>query len=80
MDETHTAFVEKVKSLAAKRGLSVNYLADFAGISRGHMSRILRGRHSPNLRTMCAIAQALDVQVAQLVSADYDESSGNHRD
>lgn len=44
-------------------------LADKAGISKQHLSRIERGDSSPTLRTLLACAQVLEVHPANLFDA-----------
>jgi transcriptional regulator with XRE-family HTH domain len=63
----HSVFSDNIRALAKKRGLSINHLADFAGISRGYLSTILRGQKSPTLRTVEKIAEALEVEVGELL-------------
>ena len=46
---------------------SVNQLADFAGMGRGHMSEIVRAKKSPTVRTLAKIAAALEVSVRDLL-------------
>ena len=65
--DSHPIVTSRILELAKKKGYSVNRLADFAGISRGHLSNILRGRMSPTLRTLDRIALALEVQVRDLL-------------
>ncbi len=59
--------VAQVRRIAKGKGLSVNKLADFAGISRGYLSRLLRAEQSPTLDTLEKLADALDVEVKELV-------------
>lgn len=61
-------FVRTTKRLMKEQGRSVNMTADFAGISRGHLSLLLRGETVPNLITLARIANALDVEVYELLS------------
>lgn len=58
--------LERIRELSRARGYSINLLADFAGVSRGHMSRILRGEKSPTLKTLGRIAEGLDVPLRDL--------------
>jgi len=64
--DIHTTVINQIRHLAKKKGYSINLLADFAGISRGYLSTILRGKKSPTLRTIEKIAMALDVEFADL--------------
>ena len=65
--DSHPIFIRRVLELAKKKGYSVNRLADFSGISRGHLSNVLRGQMSPTLRTLDRIADALDVKAKDLL-------------
>lgn len=63
---TQKVVTRSILKLAKKRKWSINLLADFAGISRGYLSILLRGQKSPTLRTLEKIAAALEVEVAEL--------------
>lgn len=56
-----------VRSLAAAQGLSLNRLADLAGISRSAFYRVLAAEASPTSDTICYIAAALNVDPHQLL-------------
>lgn len=56
----------RIKFYAEKRGYSINHLADFAGVSRGYMSEVLRGKYSPTVRLLARIAEALEVEIVEL--------------
>lgn len=62
----HRQVGRRIAKLALERCLSMNHLADFAGLSRSYVSAILRGRKSPTLRTLEKLADALDVDVRDL--------------
>jgi transcriptional regulator with XRE-family HTH domain len=66
MADAHDALITNVLALAGQRGLSINRLADSAGISRGALSHILRKEKSPRLETVERLAGALEVPVAAL--------------
>jgi len=66
MDSRPTV-IKNIRRLAAERRLSMNRLADFAGVDRGNLSRIMSGKQSPTLRTLDSLAVALDVETAELV-------------
>ncbi len=57
---------QRIKELAKRRGLSLNFVADFSGISRGYLSRILSGERNPTLKVIEQIATALKVRVRDL--------------
>jgi transcriptional regulator with XRE-family HTH domain len=52
---------DRIRLLAKQRGYSINRLAEFAGISGGYLSTVLRGQKSPTLRTIEKIADALEI-------------------
>jgi len=58
--------VVRIRHLADKKGLSMNFLADFSGISRGYLSRIMNRKASPTVRTLKKIAEGLEVEVVEL--------------
>ena len=62
----HDTLIHNIKKLASSKGLSVNRLADFAGLSRGYMSTLLRGQNSPTVATLEKIADVLEVEVRDL--------------
>lgn len=55
------------------RRLSVNRLADAAGIDRGYLSRVLRGKSSPTVRTLGKLAEALEVKTLDLFRPDLPD-------
>lgn len=65
-------FVKRVLAASAERDLSINRLADFAGVSRGYLSELLRGKKTPTLTTVERIAEALEVSACDLLCARED--------
>jgi transcriptional regulator with XRE-family HTH domain len=57
-----------VRELRLARGLSQEDLAFEAGIDRTYQSQIERAIGNPSLRVLCAIAQALNVDLLDLLS------------
>ncbi len=53
--------------MATAKKLSVNQLADFSGLSRGFVSRLLRAEQSPTLDTLAKLAEALDAEPSDFV-------------
>lgn len=70
--KTHPVLVRQIRKHAKLKKWSMNRLADFAGISRGNLSQILGGTVNPTLNTLEAIAEALEVELADLLSSDLD--------
>ena len=48
------------------KGLTIEALAFKAGVSAGHLGRIERGHGNPRWDTLCAVASALDMPLADL--------------
>lgn len=59
---------QRLRQLAKEKKLSVNRFADFAGVGRGYLSRLLRAEQSPTLDTLEKLAAVLDVEVRDLVA------------
>jgi transcriptional regulator with XRE-family HTH domain len=69
VDRRHRELAQRINALRVRQRLSQNYLADFAGVSRAQMSRILSGQQSPTYKTILKIAEALNVSVSALTDA-----------
>lgn len=65
-------FAARVREEALERGLSVNMLADFAGLARGFVSQLLRGEKGASLDTVEKIAAALDLEPWQLLVPRFE--------
>ena len=63
MDEERK-IVSKIRELANAKGMSQNHLADFTGLSRAHLSRIMNLKQSPSIKTLKRIAETLEVSLA----------------
>ncbi len=59
--------MERLKELRTVRAFSQQELADAAGVGRNTISRIERGETGAHGRTLRRLAQALRVDVAELV-------------
>ena len=57
----------RLARLRVGRGLTQTALAARAGIPRPYVNALEAGRHEPTVRTLAALAQALDVELAALV-------------
>lgn len=56
-----------------QRGLTLEGLAERTGLTKSYLSKIERSRSTPSIATTIKVAQALDVDVAQLFSDRGDE-------
>ena len=57
----------RLAQLRISRGLTQTTLAARAGIPRPYVNALEAGRHEPTVRTLTALARALDVELAALV-------------
>lgn len=58
---------QKIESMAKRRGLNREQLAEQAGLTYAGLWGVLTGRHRPKLDTAARIATALGVPVTRLV-------------
>jgi len=63
-------FGRRVRELRLARGLSQEELAFRAGVHRTYLGSIERGERNPALKNIAAIADALDVSLAELFRFD----------
>lgn len=57
----------RIKELRRNRGLTVQELAYRCDMERSNLSRIESGRSNFTLRTLCAICNALEVPLGELL-------------
>ncbi|MBA3911817.1 MAG: XRE family transcriptional regulator [Rhodobacter sp.] len=62
------AVAGRIAELRRARGFSFDALAQRAGVSKGTLVQIEQQRANPSISTLCRLAVALDVSVADLVS------------
>jgi transcriptional regulator with XRE-family HTH domain len=68
MRQFSDSFSEVIKEVRERKKLSRNALAKKAGLHQTYIGLLERGQRSPNLDTAKAIAKALDMPLAALVS------------
>lgn len=68
---TSTHWHRKVAALLERRGMTQTQLAARIGLGQSAVSMLLAGKRNPRMDTLKAIAAALDVPVAELVSEDH---------
>jgi transcriptional regulator with XRE-family HTH domain len=61
--DTATRFRQRLKQLILARYPSLDRFYLESGISKGHLSEILRGVSSPSVATLIKLAEALEVEV-----------------
>ena len=69
----------QIKALRERRSWSQEELAEAAGLSRDAISRIERGDREPKLATLEAIANAVGLELAQLLASDKKPSRSFRR-
>jgi DNA-binding phage protein len=74
VDAAHALLAERIRSLAAAKGIAVSHVADRAGVGRAHFYAVLAGRASPSLTWIVKIADVLEVEVAVLLTPPRDDS------
>lgn len=57
----------RIKSILKGKKMTLNCLSEKTGISASNLSNYCSGNISPTLNTLCKIAAALDVDVADLL-------------
>lgn len=67
MDELHERVIEHIRQLAEARGIALSHLPDRAAVARSHFWDVMAGRKSPTLHWLERIAQALEVDVGDLL-------------
>jgi DNA-binding Xre family transcriptional regulator len=66
-EEIRALVAENIRRLADERGISLNHLADFAGIARAAFYRCLNGEESMTLDRLAKIAEALEAHPQELL-------------
>lgn len=74
MEDVHDTLVRQIRKMARSQRLSMNRLADMAGMGRGGLSGIMNKTQSPTLNTLKKLAEALGVPVSQLLTSDEAQS------
>ena len=65
--KSQSVLAERVKALRTGLGISQEAMALEAGIDRTYASQIERGISNPSLRVICAVAEVLRVEPAELL-------------
>jgi len=58
----------RIQAMRAERAMYQVDLAEMAGLTRKSLSSIENGKAEPGLRTLAAIAKALDVSLVELLA------------
>lgn len=68
-----------IRRLAGEKGISLNYVADFAGIDRRGFYRALNGEEGMTSDRIAKIAQALEVRPAELLAENGGSSASKSK-
>jgi transcriptional regulator with XRE-family HTH domain len=68
LHKSQLTLAHRVKTLRLELGMSQEAMALEAGIDRTYASQIERGVSNPSLRVICAVAEILGVEPADLLS------------
>ena len=72
-DELHASILDGLRKERLQKGLSMNALAERAGLNQSAISLLERGLRSPNLETLLRLAEALEVDLWSLIKRATDE-------
>src|SRR5258708_29533236 len=75
--DTAVLFRERLRQLILERYPSLDRFYLESGMSKGHLSEILRGVSSPSVTTLLKLAQALEVEVKDFFI--FPEASRRHQ-
>lgn len=82
-DEECKQLIMAIKTICAEKGIKPHKLAQRAGISTSTMSYLMNGKTNPQLYTLLAICNVLDVSINDLLSTgkpdDGEESWGEEK-
>jgi transcriptional regulator with XRE-family HTH domain len=70
MGDLLTTVGRRVRSAREELGLTQDQLAERAGLHVSYVGQIERGLREPSLRSLAAVATALNLQLADLLAAD----------
>ena len=75
-DAIAAAVANRISALRKAQSLTFDALARHAGVSKGTLVQIEQGRANPSIATLCRLAAALGISVAELVApAEVSQSS-----
>jgi len=57
----------KIKEIRLEKGLTQTQLARLANVSQSYLSELEHNKKSPTVRELCKIAEALKVELSELV-------------
>lgn len=76
-DETVIAIGARIRRLRLERNLTLQAMSSRTGLSASMLSMVERGRTSPSIGTLVAMASALRVHMTELFDVDGDDSGAS---
>jgi transcriptional regulator with XRE-family HTH domain len=70
LDDVLRGMGSRIRSIRRERGFTLAELADRCGLSVSLLSTVERGRTSPSVATLYAVASSLDISLTALFSSD----------
>ncbi|HEY5956388.1 MAG TPA: helix-turn-helix transcriptional regulator [Polyangiaceae bacterium] len=67
--ELRATVAENIRTLAEAKGVTLNSLADFAGVSRAQLYAVLAEKTAPTTDWLSKIAAVLEVEPSRLLAA-----------
>lgn len=68
------AVAANIRRLAKARGVGLNVIADLAGVSRSQLFDVLAANTSPTIDWLALVAQALGVEISDLMRPASDDA------
>lgn len=62
----------RLREILKERGITVGQFAELSGISQSNLSNYMSGKISPTLDTLTKIADALEIDIAELFKKEED--------
>ena len=73
MDKLNEQIGENIRAARKSKGLKQEQLAEIAGLSTNHISKLENGKSGLQLNTLIQLADALDLSLDELVFGDPEE-------
>lgn len=61
--KTTEEIIARLKAIAKEKGISTYKIAEITGMKQSNISRVFSEKYNPNLKTVCEIAKALNVEI-----------------
>ncbi len=65
---------KRVQVLRKRKKLTLDVLAQLSGVSKGYLSRVENGQHTPSFSVLLKISRALSIQLNSLLEEESDSS------